>query len=82
MKNYGKYFTSGSTACVGESGGGFALKKGSKWYLRGVVSFCNETIPSLYLDLADQMEWIKQKAFTPCSGWDKFTNFFSSSSKC
>jgi secreted trypsin-like serine protease len=69
----------GSTACVGDSGGGFALKKGRKWYLRGVVSFgktftkeiareemisvCKVSWPSLYNDVANQMDWIKQNAF-------------------
>jgi secreted trypsin-like serine protease len=60
---------------MGDSGGGFAIKRDEKWYLRGVVSFgyiqkvdgnkfCNGTMPSLYLDLAEQMEWIKENAFS------------------
>jgi secreted trypsin-like serine protease len=68
-----------TTACQGDSGGGFAIVKNLRWFLRGVVSvgnikkkknpewtelsICNEKIPSLYLDLADQMEWIKRNAF-------------------
>jgi secreted trypsin-like serine protease len=70
-----------TTACHGDSGGGFAIVRNLRWFLRGVVSFgntkkrktpegkelsiCNEKIPSLYLDLADQMEWIKRNAFPP-----------------
>jgi hypothetical protein len=64
---------------MGDSGGGFALRRGRKWYLRGVVSFgntftkeiakeelisvCKESLPSLYNDIANQMDWIKQNAF-------------------
>jgi hypothetical protein len=74
---FDKIIHSGSTTCIGDSGGGFALEKRSRWYLRGVVSsgntfknataelgkVCNETMPSLYFDLTDQMEWIKLNAF-------------------
>jgi len=57
---------------VGDSGGGFALEKGGKWFLRGVVSFgasktveenvttCDPEIPALYVDLGEYMDWIVQ----------------------
>jgi secreted trypsin-like serine protease len=63
----------GVGACNGDSGGGFALKKEGRWYLRGLVSFgkttkkvkdgkevkiCESKIPSLYVDLAAHMDWI------------------------
>jgi len=55
---------------VGDSGGGFALEKDGKWFLRGVVSFgasktvqgnkttCDPKISALYVDLAEYMDWI------------------------
>jgi secreted trypsin-like serine protease len=70
--------SAGSTACIGDGGGGIALKNRRKWYLRGLVSFgytfkkvvdqkrvlyCNGTVPSLYVDLTNNMDWIKQTAF-------------------
>jgi hypothetical protein len=60
---------------MGDSGGGFMMRRGRKWYLRGLISFgytykalvdkktkfvCDEMMPSLFLDLANQLEWIKQ----------------------
>jgi hypothetical protein len=79
LKNWCCFWFSGSTACMGDSGGGFALRKGRKWYLRGVVSFgntftkeiakeemisvCKESWPSLYNDVANQMDWIKLNVF-------------------
>lgn len=57
-------------ACTGDSGGGLIIKKDSKWFLRGIVSFgiskrneldeavCDEKYPSLYADLANSVDWI------------------------
>jgi len=65
----------GSRACVGDSGGGFAIKRNKTWFLRGVVSYgagndvageferqtvCDKDIPSFYVDLAAYMDWIVQ----------------------
>jgi len=64
------YVIAGKGSCVGDSGGGFALKQGGKWFLRGVVSFgasktvrgnkttCDPQISALYVDLAEYMDWI------------------------
>jgi Trypsin len=61
------------SACRGDSGGGFAMKRGDRWYLRGVVSFgiskkiyrdkvvvqtCDEKYPSLYADITSAMDWL------------------------
>jgi len=67
-------FVLGSRACLGDSGGGFALERGeNKWFLRGVVSYgegneiikdgkketvCDTVLPSFYVDLANYMDWI------------------------
>jgi secreted trypsin-like serine protease len=57
-------------ACTGDSGGGLIIKKDSKWFLRGIVSFgiskrneldeavCDEKYPSLYADLGNSVDWI------------------------
>jgi secreted trypsin-like serine protease len=65
----------GKSACVGDSGGGFAMIRGGRWYLRGVVSFgisktsdsdavearmCDKDYPSLYADITSGMEWLLQ----------------------
>jgi len=60
----------GVGSCNGDSGGGFALEKDGKWFLRGVVSFgamkivngnfttCDLKLSALYVDLAEYMDWI------------------------
>jgi len=68
-------------ACVGDSGGGFALSRGGRWFLRGVVSYgagndvvgefgnmtvCDSDVPSFYVDLADNMDWIVRKVDFEC----------------
>jgi secreted trypsin-like serine protease len=67
-------FFKGTSACVGDSGGGFVINKDHTWFIRGIVSFgtikpkndwreditCNEMYPSLYTDLASYIEWITQ----------------------
>jgi secreted trypsin-like serine protease len=63
---------------MGDSGGGFAIEKNGRWFLRGVVSFgmvkvvknsdgmntiaCDKKIPSIYLDLTQHLNWIKENA--------------------
>jgi secreted trypsin-like serine protease len=74
---------------MGDSGGSFAMERNGRWFLRGVVSFgytgkgllngteakvCSEKMPSLYFDLADQMEWVKQNA-APLPWWKKALNY-------
>jgi len=62
----------GVGSCVGDSGGGFALEKEGKWFLRGFVSFgasktvqgnkttCDARLSALYVDLGEYMQWIEQ----------------------
>jgi len=63
-------FLTGAGSCVGDSGGGFALERNEKWFLRGVVSFgasktvqgdkitCDPHLSALYVDLGEYMDWI------------------------
>ena len=53
--------------CRGDSGGGLLLKRGDRWYLRGLVSSALRTdehpcVPesfSVFTDVAKFMNWIK-----------------------
>jgi secreted trypsin-like serine protease len=58
--------------CLGDSGGGFSVKRNNKWYLRGVVSFgisklvkgvvtCDEQYSTLFVDVTGYMDWIVRK---------------------
>lgn len=53
--------------CSGDSGGGFVIKTGDRWVLRGIVSggfsdnsrvTCNVTLYSIYTDVAKFRNWI------------------------
>ncbi|KAH8258204.1 hypothetical protein KR038_007678 [Drosophila bunnanda] len=56
----------GSGPCLGDSGGGLMVRRGSRWMLRGIVSSgerdlagsCKLTQYVLYCDLAKHLEWI------------------------
>jgi len=69
-------------ACIGDSGGGFAIKgREDRWFLRGVVSYgdskesfkgdnsskvCTLKLPSFYVDVTWNMDWIVQNVdFSP-----------------
>jgi secreted trypsin-like serine protease len=56
----------GKGPCKGDSGGGFYIKKGMKWYLRGIVSgamidyntqYCDLLRPVVYVDAAKFQSW-------------------------
>lgn len=55
--------------CTGDSGGGFVIKSGDRWMLRGIVSggfsdnsriTCDVTLYSLYTDVAKFRRWIER----------------------
>lgn len=55
-----------SGVCLGDSGGGFYVKFGRNWFLRGIVSSsltnnrsCDVTKHSVHTDLVDFTEWLQ-----------------------
>lgn len=57
----------GSGPCTGDSGGGFVIKRGERWALRGVVSSalvdadsktCDTKKYTVFADVAQHTEWI------------------------
>ncbi|XP_059473997.1 uncharacterized protein LOC132195803 [Neocloeon triangulifer] len=63
----------GTSVCNGDSGGGLLLRRGARWFLRGVVSFgkarplltgdeyhleCDPRFYSLFADIATYIPWI------------------------
>jgi transmembrane protease serine 9 len=63
------YNNGGSGPCNGDSAGGFYMKQGSQWVLRGIVAtsmsnptddtICTLSKPVVYADVAKFVEWIR-----------------------
>ncbi|CAB3376978.1 Hypothetical predicted protein [Cloeon dipterum] len=73
--NFCAGYTNGTSACVGDSGGGLSVEKGGRWFIRGIVSFgrarrvnfngsvqtvCNPNSYSFFADVASYLNWIVQ----------------------
>lgn len=57
----------GTGPCTGDSGGGFVIKRGKNWVLRGIVSSalldvntrtCDISKYTVFADVAKYMDWI------------------------
>lgn len=56
----------GENPCKGDSGGGFVLKSGNRWFIRGIVSSglirdnsCDVSKATVFTDVAKFMHWIR-----------------------
>ncbi|XP_065335823.1 uncharacterized protein LOC135936800 [Cloeon dipterum] len=73
--NFCAGYRNGTSACVGDSGGGLSVEKGGRWFIRGIVSFgrarrvnfngnvqtvCNPNSYSFFADVASYLNWIVQ----------------------
>ncbi|XP_065334743.1 uncharacterized protein LOC135936007 [Cloeon dipterum] len=71
--NFCAGYTNGTSMCHGDSGGGLAIEKEGRWFIRGVISFgksskinlngtklcvCNRNSFTLFSDVAHYMEFI------------------------
>lgn len=59
----------GSAPCLGDSGGGFFMKQGRNWYLRGIISAsllsknrtCDVSNHTIYSNIFDYYNWITEE---------------------
>ncbi|XP_014607219.1 PREDICTED: uncharacterized protein LOC106788464 [Polistes canadensis] len=63
-------YKNGTAICAGDSGGGFVIKTGNLWFLRGVASVGLDAITNrcgysynLYVRISNHMDWIQDILF-------------------
>lgn len=68
-ENFCAGYKNGTTTCVGDSGGGFAMEINGRWFLRGITSFgiadkqlrCEHNYV-VFLDIVKYLKWIMENS--------------------